>query len=283
MSRSGFSRVLLAVLALGSFGVGGCGGGKAPTKVVVTGSSTVAPLISEIAGRFETDNPGVRIDVQTGGSSRGLADVRQGLAQIGMVSRSPKPGEGDVTWHPIARDGLAMIVHAENPARSITEEQVRAIYRGEVETWVEVRRTETESKTITDRITVVSKAEGRSTLEVFLDHFDLEPPEIAADVIIGDNQQGIKTVAGNPQAIAYVSIGAAEFEARRGGPIRLLELGGVAASTEAVRGGRYPVARTLHLVTAGEPEGWVRAFLEYCRSSAAADLVEGQFFVPLAG
>jgi phosphate transport system substrate-binding protein len=52
-----------------------------------TGSSTVAPLAMEMAKRYEKPHPGIRIDVQTGGSSRGINDVRMGLADVGMVSR----------------------------------------------------------------------------------------------------------------------------------------------------------------------------------------------------
>ena len=55
-------------------------------KLVLTGSSTVAPLAAEIAKRYETEHSGVRIDVQSGGSSRGIADARQGVANVGMVS-----------------------------------------------------------------------------------------------------------------------------------------------------------------------------------------------------
>lgn len=39
----------------------------------------------EIGKRFEMEFPRARIDVQSGGSSRGIADVRQGLADLGMV------------------------------------------------------------------------------------------------------------------------------------------------------------------------------------------------------
>lgn len=46
-------------------------------KLVITGASTLAPLIAEIGKRFEILHPAVRIDVQTGGSSRGIADVRR--------------------------------------------------------------------------------------------------------------------------------------------------------------------------------------------------------------
>ncbi|MEO1367728.1 MAG: substrate-binding domain-containing protein, partial [Acidobacteriota bacterium] len=182
--------VLLSALA--------CGGrpadGPPSRQLVITGSSTVAPLISEMAQRFEAENPGVRIDIQTGGSSRGLSDVRQGLADIGMVSRSPRSGEDDMQWFPVAKDGLAVIVHGSNPVDALDEAQVKSIYRGDVTDWSEVGGPAAP-------VTVVSKAEGRSTLEVFLRHFDLASPDIRASVIIGDNQQGLKTVAGNPDAI----------------------------------------------------------------------------------
>lgn len=256
-----------------------CGGDasvKDRAHLVLTGSSTLAPLASEVAKRFESLHLDVRVDVQTGGSSRGMADARQGLADIGMVSRSPREGEDDLVWHPVAVDGISIIVHAENPVAELSADQVKSIFLGEIVNWSEVGGNDAP-------ITVVNKAEGRSTLEVFLAHFGLESGDIQADVIIGDNQQGIKTVVANPDAIAYVSIGTAEYEANAGTAIRLVTLDGSKPSTAALRDGTYPVARTLHLVTTGEPEGWVATFIAFMRSAAVHDLVEGQYFVPLAG
>ena len=56
-------------------------------RLTLSGSSTLAPLASEIAKLLESKNPGLRVDVQTGGSSRGIADVKRGLADLGMSSR----------------------------------------------------------------------------------------------------------------------------------------------------------------------------------------------------
>ncbi|MDP1934037.1 MAG: phosphate ABC transporter substrate-binding protein, partial [Nitrosomonas sp.] len=130
------------------------------------------------------------------------------------------------------------------------------------------------------RITVVNKAEGRSTLELFLQYFQLKNSEIKPHIIIGDNPQGIKTVAGNPHAIGYVSIGAAEYEAERGAPIRLLALDGVDASVANVRNGTFPLSRPLNLITSREPQGLIKRFLEFSRSPQIHDLVEAQYFVP---
>ena len=88
-------------------------------QLIVTGSSTIAPLAGEIAKRFEQEHPGTRIDVQSGGSSRGIADVRRGMADIGMVSRQLNPDENDLVGYPIARDGVAVILHRDNPLQAV--------------------------------------------------------------------------------------------------------------------------------------------------------------------
>lgn len=243
-------------------------------KLVLTGSSTVAPLASEIGKRFEAAHRGVQVDVQTGGSSRGIADARNGLADIGMASRSLKPGEEDLFAHTIARDGIGVILHRDNPVNQLTRDQVVAIYRGEITNWKDVGGR--------DRpIVVVNKAQGRSTLELFLDHFELEPQDVQASIIIGDNEQGVKTVAGNPDAIGYVSIGTAEYDEEHGAPIKLLPLEGVVPSVSSVRSGDFPLSRPLNFVTLSEPQGLAEEFIAFARSPAVNDLVQGLYFVPV--
>ncbi len=161
-------------------------------KLVITGASTLAPLIAEIGKRFESLYPKVRIDVQSGGSSRGVADARQGLADIGMVSRAMKDDERDLSRVP--RRPRRRLPHSpsRNPVQALTDEQVVAIYTGKITNWKDVGGTDAP-------ITVVNKAEGRSTLEVFLHYFKLKNMDVKAQVVIGDNEQGVKTVAGNRQ------------------------------------------------------------------------------------
>lgn len=243
-------------------------------KIILTGSSTIAPLMAEMAKRYEERNPDVRIDVQTGGSSRGIADARSGLADIGMVSRALKSEEQDLKPFTIARDGVSIILNSANPISELTDQQIIDLYTGKVTDWSEVGGPP-------GPVTVVNKAEGRSTLELFLHHFKLKASDIKANVVIGDNQQGIKTVAGNPGAIGYVSVGTAEFEAGHGSRIKLLNLGGASASTETVRNGSFPLARPLNLVTKDEPTGIVKDFISFSQSSDVKDLIEDQYFVPL--
>lgn len=271
--------VALAVAVL--IGVSASAGAQAAAanpltgKLVITGASTLAPLIAEIGKRFESLHPTVRIDVQTGGSSRGIADVRQSLTDIGMVSRAMKEDERDLYAFPVARDGVCIILHQDNPVRALTDDQVVAIYTGKITNWNAAGGRDAP-------ITVVTKAEGRSTLEVFLRYFTLKNVDVKAHVVIGDNEQGVKTVAGNRHAIGYVSIGTAEYDAAHGVPIQLLPIRGVAASTENVRKAVFPLSRPLHLVTRTAPSGLAKAFIEYAQSKAVHDLIHQQYFVPLA-
>ena len=248
---------------------------KVQNKLTLTGSSTVAPLASEMAKRFEAEYPGVRIDVQTGGSSRGFADPAQGLADIGMVSRALSEEEGqEFRSFAIASDGIGMIVHADNPISALSDDQVVQIYLDKVNNWQVVGGK-------SEPITVVNKAEGRSTLELFLKYFQVKNSQIQVDVVIGDNQQGIKTVAGNENAIGYVSIGAAEYDMAQGTPIKLLPVGGVAATTDNVQNGTFPLSRTLNFITKEQPSGLTQEFIEFAQSEKVHDLVEAQNFVPL--
>ena len=260
---------LLAVL----LAIAGC---KPPEvgKVVLTGSSTVAPLAAEIGKRFESLHPGVRVDVQSGGSGRGITDARQGLADIGLVSRALKDDEKDLASFAIANDGVCVILHKSNAVSSLTDQQVVAIYTGKIANWKEVGGKDAP-------VTVVNKAEGRSTLELFCHYYKLKNADIKAHVVIGDNAQGIKTVAGNPHSIGYVSIGTAEVEAAQGTAIRLLAVGGVAASIENVANGRFPLSRPLNLVVKKAPEGLAKEYIDFARSEKVHDLVRGQYFVPI--
>lgn len=148
------------ILLLFNFGNSAYAVSNLKGKLILTGSSTLAPLVSEIGKRFESLNPGVRIDVQTGGSSRGIVDARQGMSNIGMVSRSLKQKESDLNSFTIAKDGICVILHKSNSIKSLTDEEIKKIYTGVIKNWNEVGGEDS-------LITVVNKAEGRSTLELF--------------------------------------------------------------------------------------------------------------------
>ena len=246
----------------------------AKPKLLVTGSSTIAPLMLEISKRYENKFKDIRIDIQTGGSSRGIADQRKQTSNIGMVSRALKPQETDLKSYLVARDGISLITHKSNPIKELTRKQIIEIYLGKTTNWSKVGGP---NKTIT----VVHKAEGRSTLEVFLKYFNLKNSNVKPHIIIGDNEQGIKTVSGNPYAIGYVSIGTAEYNAKIGVPIKTLSLNGVKATVKNVSLGIYPLSRELNLIIKGKPDSNSKKLIQFALSNEVKDLVQQHYFVPI--
>lgn len=252
-----------------------CINSQAREKLVITGSSTVAPVISDLAKLYESTHDDVRIDVQTGGSSRGIQDARRGSANIGMVSRSLKEKEGDLNGFVVAKDGLAVIVHKSNRVGELSSDQIQKIYSGTIKNWKEVGGAD-------KPIVVVNKAEGRSTLELFLKFFRIKNSDIKASIVIGDNEQGIKTVSRNPYSIAYVSVGAAEYNASVGVPLKLLKFKGVEASVKNVANGSYPLMRNLTLVTKMKPMGLAKNFIDFVLSKQSGSVIREHYFVPSA-
>jgi len=251
-----------------------CSGKKGEDTIVLTGSSTVAPLVADAGARFEKQFPGRKVEVQTGGSSRGIADALYGRATFGMISRELKPDEAALIAHRIAVDGVGVIVHRDNTVENFTREDLINIYTGKISNWKTLRGKDAP-------ITVANKAEGRATLEVFLEYTGLDSADIEASVVVGENQQAIKTVVADPNAIAYVSIGAAASEAAAGTAVKLAHCDGIAPTAENVAAGKFPIMRPLALVTRGEIPAPAREFLDFLTAPANRDLIESHLYVPL--
>lgn len=261
--------VLSAVLM--GLAVGFGGGGK---RYLISGSSTVAPILTEITTRLQKTNPDLKIDVQTGGSTRGILDTREGRNLAGMASRDLSEDEAQgLAVYPIAYDGIAIIIHAENPNDGLSSDQVRQLFTKAVDRWESLGQHQ-------GPVNIVNKAEGRATLEVFLEHFGLDNRQIEADAVIGDNAQGVRLIAGNPLAIGYVSIGEALSARDRGVPIKLLALDGVLPTLSSVADGSYPVRRTLHLLFRGAANGPGKTILASLRSNEGRDIIQSLGFVP---
>ena len=242
-------------------------------RLLLTGSTTMAPLLVEVAKRFQSLHPGIRIEVQMGGSGRGISDARQGKAEIGMVSRALGESEHDLYSIPIARDGVAVIVHKDNPIKALSDRQLLDIYSGKIANWRQVGGRDAPLQAL------AGAQEGGSS-ELLTHYLRLPYEQIKAQGRIGPNAERIAAVAADPHAVIWLSVGEAERKARDGVPIKLLAIGGVPASSRNVRTGNYPISRPLTLVTRGTPSGRTRAFIEYCVSSQVTDLVLAFDFVP---
>jgi phosphate transport system substrate-binding protein len=242
-------------------------------KLLITGASTMTPMVVAIGKRFSTMHPGVQIDVRTVGSAGGIDEVRKEKADIGMVARALTDSESGLFGFAIARDGICLIVHKDNPVRSLTNQQVFDIYTGKINHWSSVGGKDAP-------VVPVNVREGLGSVELFTRYFGIKYADIKAPIVVGEDLERVKVLLENPNAITYVSIGTAQQQADAGAPIKLLPINGVAATTKNIRTGNFPISRPLLLLTKEVPTGLVKEFINFSLSSQITDIVSQHHFVP---
>ncbi len=109
-------------------------------KIVVAGSSSVAPLMEALAENYMALNSGVTINVEQNDSTTGVNSTVDGICDIGMASRDLKDSETakGVSAATIAMDGIAVIVNSENPIEALDADTIRDIYVGDITEWDDV-------------------------------------------------------------------------------------------------------------------------------------------------
>lgn len=113
---------------------------KAAGKVVVSGSSSVSPVMEKLIESYKAENPNAKIELQTSDSTTGVTNAINGICDIGIASRELKNSETakGVKEITIAMDGIAVIVNNANPLSNISKAQVEQIFTGEVTKWNKV-------------------------------------------------------------------------------------------------------------------------------------------------
>ena len=111
--------------------------GEASGKVVVAGSSSVAPVMEKLKEAYEGVNSNVTVEVQQSDSTTGVNSAAEGICDIGMASRDLKDEESGLglTATVIASDGIAVVVNTTNELEDLTSEQVKSIFTGETTEW----------------------------------------------------------------------------------------------------------------------------------------------------
>lgn len=110
---------------------------NASGKVVVSGSSSVTPVMEKLAEAYQKANTNVTVDVQQSDSSTGIKDAINGTSDIGMASRDISDDElsQGIRSVTIAQDAIAVIVNKDNAVEDITMDEINAIYTGSKTTW----------------------------------------------------------------------------------------------------------------------------------------------------
>lgn len=110
-------------------------------KLVIAGSSSVTPLMEKLTESYKIINPNAEIEVLQSDSTTGINSVVDGIADIGMASREVKDAELNkgIKVKVLATDGLAIIVNKDNKLDSISKDNVKKIFLGEIKNWEDVK------------------------------------------------------------------------------------------------------------------------------------------------
>jgi phosphate transport system substrate-binding protein len=209
-------------------------------------------------------------------------------AVFGMASRRITPEEAralkaadagnmisPAQEHIIAAGSLIVIVHPENPVKSLTVEQVRNIYAGIIVNWSEVGGPDLP-------IMVLDRSADSGTRSQFMGAMFGEdvPPALATATILDDNAASSAAASDNPAAIAYV--GNAFVRSARALPL-VSECGiTMEPSDFAVRTEEYPLFRRLYLYNRGDnmtPLG--QQIIDFAMSPAADEVIARSGFIDL--
>jgi len=237
-------------------------------QIQLAGSTTVQPLAEVLAEAFMAENPDVTIEVQGGGSSVGVTSAGEGTVDIGNASRNVKESEfeefPELQVFTIAYDGIAIVTNPDLELPTLSIDQVKAIFAGEITNYSEIGGPDAE-------IVVVSREEGsgtRAAFEELVMEFGDEEAEITEDALLQQSNGQVRTtVSTTPDAIGYLSFGFLDES------INIVAIDNVDPTVANVKNGSYPIFRPLNMLTNGEPNDLAQAFLDFILSEVGQALV----------
>jgi phosphate transport system substrate-binding protein len=282
---------LLAALVLTGCG----GGGGAGTSAIVIqnkGSDTMVNLAQAWAEAYKTVAPDVDVEVSGGGSGVGIAALVRGTVDIANASRDLKPDEMEQARRntgktpkeiTVGYDALAVFVHKDNPLEEITFAQLTAIYGegGATTRWSElgVKVPGCDS----DEIIRVSRQSSSGTYEFFREHVLGQKDFKLGSRDMNGSKEVVELVGNTPCAIGYSGMGYATPHVKMLKVRAAPDQPAAAPTVAATLSKQYPIARSLHLYTLGEPEGEVKRYTDWILSAAGQRVVEASGYVPLRG
>lgn len=266
--KKGFAVVVASLLMMVS--LAGCGyaeGGSVSTD----GSTSMEKVIGVLGESFMEANADVNFTYNPTGSSAGITAALEGTCDIGLSSRYLKEEEKEqgLLETILAYDGIAIIVHPDNPVADLTMEQIAGIYTGTITNWSEVGGNDGE-------IVCIGREAGSGTRDGFETITDTEDACQYRQELTSTGAV-ITAVASNPNAIGYASLASVKET------VKALSVGGVVPSEETVRDGSYAIQRPFVLVTR---EGvalseTAQRFFDYVTSAEAHELIAAAGVVPV--
>lgn len=244
----------------------------ASAQLAYVGSATIGDHIIPAAAKAFTAKTGVQFgSVETQGSGKGLEMVLSGKAHLAGVSRPLTLAEKQrpLYYRIIGYDAISVSVHPDNPVSSLTKQQLKAIYTGQISNWKEVGGPDAAIVCIT-----LVWGAGRALMIEFREHvmdgvpyrsdrkeFDLQSD--AATALLSESY-GITALS-----VAYTHPG-----------IKAVAIEGFLPTLEHIRSGAYLLSRPLLLVSQAHPTSEVKQFIDFMVSPEGQASV-AHAFVPI--
>lgn len=245
--------LLAAGLLIGlAAGQAGCTGeplfesDRASLHLVVDSSS--APLAESLLNVYESTQPYSVFTLEQSNRPAVLDAVTSGSADAALLVYPPD--QSPLFYTPVAYDLLVIVTGPDTGVSGVSGSDLRAIYTGRITNWSELGGD--------DQVIQVVSREGQSSLRLAADRMILDALSLTpmARLAVSD-EAALDLIASGPGAIGYVPYSAFA------GDLVALEIDGVPPTLEAARRQQYPLVVPLVFVSAQEPQGAARAFLDW--------------------
>ena len=255
--------VLAAITAAAMLAGCAADNGSAGGSVSTDGSTSMEKVIGALGESFMANNQGTTFTYNPTGSGSGIKAVLEGRCDIGLSSRSLKDDEKaeGLKETVLAYDGIAIIVHPDNPINNLDLETIAKLYTGEITNWKDAGGSDAE-------VVLIGREAGSGTRDGF------ESITGTADKCqyrqeLTSTGDVITTVSQNPNAIGYASLASLKDS------VKALTVGGVAPTEETVKDGSYVVQRPFVLVTkdGAALSETAQKFFDYATSADAAGII----------
>ncbi|MBQ8884815.1 MAG: phosphate ABC transporter substrate-binding protein [Clostridia bacterium] len=266
-------KTLAMVLALAAVGgmVSFTGCGKEKTTVTISGSTSVQPLMEELASAYEEAHGGISIEVNGGGSGVGISDALLGKNDFGMSSRELKPTEVGLTARRLATDGIALVVNQACAIDGVTADEVYNLYAngvpiGSITAGI-AREASSGTRGAFDELVKNSEGKDLTELEAFADGTQTQNST-------GNVLTQIAT-KGNTNLLGYVSLGSLDET------VKALKYDGVEPTVQNIEAGIYRLSRPFNLVVkSGKTlSREAQAFFDYLFTDEAQEIVESKGYI----
>lgn len=229
--------------------------------IIIAGSTSVQPFIEKVAEHFMEKHPEITINVQGGGSTAGIQATFNRTCDIGCSSRNLRVEERGLKIVLIAVDGIAVIVHRDNPVEDLSLEEIRAIFSNKTRNWKELGGKDEE-------IIPVTREEGSGTRASF-EAMLMGGVAISDACLVQDSNGAVREIiATTPQGIGYISVGLVDEREKA------LAINGVRPTLANLVTREYSFTRSFLLLLLEEPQGDIKKFIDYVLSEEGQNILK---------